>query len=236
MTDKVVKLEGEQIDFLRNYYYLSVVEKDQKAQQKYLEKICALPKASGSDFIQLAQLAEQQNEIELAVMAASYGLVREPQSSYKKAAWQILEQHLMGADWAKHCEMAQLAAMEKRTPDFGLDFSPLKTAAPSSESLALIHPLKAAELLQDTSQAIYSDNKSKQLSKLIATAWLFLSQHENAKYWQKTSLFELVYQEFLEKVKAPQKRKLFSHLALIGRDEGLKNLQSQTELMKLLKR
>ncbi|WCL80973.1 glycosyl transferase [Saprospira sp. CCB-QB6] len=235
LTDKVIKLEGEQIDFLRNYHYLAVLEKDQKAQQKYLEKICALPKATGSDFIQLAQLAERQNEVELAVMAASYGLVREPQSSYKKAAWQILEQQLMGEDWAKHCEIAEKAARENQKPDFGLDFSPLKGAAPSSESLQLVHPLKAAELLQDTSQALYLENPTEQLSELIAIAWLFLGQHTEAKYWQKTSLFEVVYQEFLEKVKDPQKRKLFSHLALVGRAEGLKNLQAKADLMELLK-
>lgn len=235
LTDKVVKLEGEQIDFLRSYCYLASLEEDQKAQQKYLEKICALPKATGSDFIQLAQLAERQNEVELAVMAASYGLVREPKSSYKEEAWRILEQQLMGVDWAKHCEIAEKAARENQKPDFGLDFSPLKGAAPSSESLLLVHPLKAVELLQDTSRALYLANPTEQLSELIATAWLFLGQHTEAKYWKKTSLFELIYREFLEKVKAPQKRELFSHLALVGRAEGLKNLQAKADLMELLK-
>ena len=235
LTNKTVRLQGEQIAFLRNYFYLASLEKDQNAQQKYLEKICALPQATGGDFIQLAQLAQQKNEVELAVMAASYGLVREPRSSYKEVALQILEQQLMGPNWANYCKIAQKAAQAEQQPDFGLDFSPLQTAAPTSEQFELIVPLRAAQLLKDSSQALYAANPSQQLSELIALSWLFLGQHPRAKYWEKTTLYQNVYQEFLEKIKAPQKRKLFSHLALVGREEGLQNLLSKGDLVEMIK-
>jgi len=90
-------------------------------------------------------------------------------------------------------------------------------------------------LLKDSSQALYTANPSQQLSELTSLCCLFFGQHPRANYWDKTKLYQNVYQEFLEKVKVPQKRKLFSHLALVGREEGLHNLLSKGDLVEMMK-